>query len=61
MEELTELKFTTIPKNFFRSTTSPVDYNLTEMEQKIVIESVNNALKNPLQITQSQYTEAPTE
>ena len=59
VEELTELKFTTIPKNFFRSKTDPVDYQLTEMEQKIVIESVNNALKNPLQITQSQYTTAP--
>ena len=59
VEELTELKFTTIPKNFFRSTESPVDRELTEMEQKIIIESVNNALKNPLEITQSQYTEAP--
>lgn len=60
VEELTELKFTTIPKTFFRSIESPVDYELTEIEQKIIIESVNNALKNPLQITQSQYTEAPT-
>jgi len=61
IEELTELKFTTIPKNFFKSLTGPVDYQLTEMEQKIIIESVNNALKNPLQQTQSQYTEAPAE
>ena len=30
-------------------------------EQKIIIESVNNALKNPTQQTQSQYTTAPTE
>lgn len=59
IEELTELKFTTIPKNFFRSRTDAVDYQLTEMEQKIVIESVNNALKNPLEQTQSQYTTAP--
>ena len=61
VEELTELKFTTIPKNFFKSINSPVDYELTEMEQKIIIESVNNALKNPLEVTQSQYTTAPTE
>ena len=59
VEELTELKFTTIPRNFFKSKTDPVDYPLTEMEQKIIIESVNNALKNPLQQTQSQYTTAP--
>ena len=59
IEELTELKFTTIPKNFFKSTNSPVDYELTEMQQKILIESVNNALKNPLEQTQSQYTTAP--
>ena len=61
VEELTELKFTTIPKNFFKSINGPVNYELTEMEQKIIIESVNNALKNPLEITQSQYTEAPAE
>ena len=59
IEELTELKFTTIPKKFFRSRTDAVDYQLTEMEQKIIIESVNNALKEPLQQTQSQYTTAP--
>lgn len=61
VEELTELKFTTIPKNFFRSTQGTMDRELTEIEQKIIIESVNNALKNPLQVTQSQYTAAPTE
>ena len=59
IEELTELKFTTIPKNFFKSKTDPVGYELTEMEQKILIESVNNALKNPTKQTQSQYTTAP--
>jgi len=59
VEELTELKLTAIPRNFLRSTQSPVDRELTEMEQKIIIESVNNALKNPVQITQSQYTTAP--
>jgi len=59
VEELTALKFTTIPKNFFRSTESLMDRELTEMEQKIILESVNNALKTPLAMTQSQYTTAP--
>ena len=61
VEELTELKFTTIPKNFFKSKMEPIDYQLTEMEQKILIESVNNALKNPLEQTQSQYTDIPVQ
>lgn len=61
VEQLTELKLTTIPKAFFKSTQSTEDRALTEMEQKLLLESVNNALKTPLAVTQSQYTTAPTE
>ena len=32
---------------------------LTEEEKAIMLESINNALKNPLEMTQSQYTEKP--
>ena len=38
---------------------SDSDGNLTDAEKAIVLESVNNALANPLQMTQSQYTTAP--
>ena len=34
---------------------------MTDAEKAIILESVNNALANPLQMTQSQYTTAPTE
>ena len=60
VDQLEDIKLTTIPKAFFLSTESPVDRELTEMEKTILIESVNNALTNELAITQSQYTEAPT-
>lgn len=60
VDSLTEIKLNTIPKAFLRSIVSAEDYVLSDMEKAIVLESVNNALKNPLQMTQSQYTEAPT-
>lgn len=59
IEKLTELKLTTIPQNFFNSITASADYQLSEAEINVVLESVNNALANPLQITNSQHTEAP--
>lgn len=58
-EYLENIKMTTIPKQFFRSTVADEDRVLTDMEKAILIESVNNALKNPLELTQSQYTQAP--
>ena len=33
----------------------------TEAEKQIILEAVNNALAHPLQMTQSRYTEAPTQ
>lgn len=61
IEELSEIKLDAIPKQFLKSTADKTqDRVITEMEKKIILESVNNALKNPLTITPSQYTEAPT-
>lgn len=59
VEQLEEIKLDAIPKNFFKSTVATEDYVLSDAEKAIIVESVNNALKNPLQMTQSQYTEAP--
>ena len=59
VEQLEEIKLDTIPRKFFKSTLGAQDRVLTDMEKAIILESVNNALKNPLQVTQSQYTKAP--
>lgn len=59
VEQLEEIKLDAIPKNFFKSIEAAEDYVLTDAEKAIIVESVNNALKNPLEMTQSQYTEAP--
>lgn len=62
IEQLEEIKLDTVPKVFFRSTpSSNPDWVLTDHEKDLILESVNNALKNPLQVTQSQYTEAPAQ
>lgn len=58
--QLEEIKLTSIPKNFLKSTADKSqDRPLTDMERAIILEAVNNALANPLEITQSQYTTAP--
>lgn len=59
IDKLEEIKLEKIPKNFFKSTQAFEDYVLTDMDKAIIIESVNNALANPLQMTPSQYTTAP--
>ncbi len=61
IDTLEEIKLSTIPKAYFVSTQSPEDRVLTEHEKALILESVNNALKNPLQVTPSQYTQAPTQ
>lgn len=60
LDKLEDIKLTTIPKAFFKSTVSAEDRVLTDIEKAILIESVNNALSTELAVTQSQYTEAPT-
>ena len=62
VEHLDELKLDAIPKAFLKSTQDKTqDRVLTEMEKAVMLESINNALANPLQLTQSQYTEVPAE
>jgi hypothetical protein len=60
IEKLDALKVDAIPKAFLKSTEDKTqDRVLTEMEKAIMLESINNALAEPLKMTQSQYTEAP--
>ena len=59
IEQLEEIKLDKIPMAFFKSMQGTEDYVLTDMDKSIILESVNNALKNPFAVTQSQYTVAP--
>ena len=60
IDQLTEIKLDTVPRQFFKSLPAGTpDWVLTDHEKEMIIESVNNALKNPLQMTQSQFTEKP--
>lgn len=59
IDKLETIKLDKIPKNFFKSLQEAQDYVLTDMDKAIILESVNNALANPLQVTSSQYTTAP--
>ena len=59
VDKLEDIKLDAIPKAFFKSTQGTEDRVLTQAEKDIIIESVNNALANPLQMAKSQYTQAP--
>lgn len=60
IEELKEIKVDAIPKAFLKSTANKaVDLEITDGEKAVILEAVNNTLKNPMQITPSQYTQAP--
>jgi len=60
IDHLDEIQLDAIPKAFLKSTSDKTqDRVLTDAEKAIILESVNNALANPLQMTQSQYTVAP--
>jgi len=62
IEHLDELKLDAIPKVFLKSTQDKTqDRVLTEIEKAVMLESINNALAHPLEMTQSQYTEAPAQ
>ena len=61
IEKLDAIKLDAIPKAFFKSTKGNEDRPLTDMEKAIALEAINNALKTPFAVTQSQYTTAPTE
>lgn len=60
IEKLDAIKLDAIPKAFLKSTEDKTqDRPLTDAEKAVMLESINNALANPLQTTQSQYTEKP--
>ena len=59
VEKLEEINLDVVPKKFFKSRVQVADWEITEDEKALIIETVNNALANPLQITQSRYTVAP--
>lgn len=59
IDKLETIKLDKIPKNFFKSLKELEDHVITDAEKAIIVESINNALANPLQMTQSQYTTAP--
>lgn len=62
VKHLDKIKLNAIPKAFLKSTADKTqDRILTDAEKAIILEAVNNALKNPLQLTQSQYTVAPAQ
>ena len=61
IDQLDQIKLDVIPRQFFKSTAGTEDRVLTESEKAIILESVNNALAQPLQMTPSQYTEAPAQ
>lgn len=58
IDELQEIKLSTVPAKYLLS--ADLDWVLSEHEKALILEAVNNALKNPLQVTASQYTQAPT-
>jgi len=59
IDHLDEVKLDAIPVAFFKSTKGTTDRVLTDAEKAIILESVNNALADPLHMTQSVYTTAP--
>lgn len=62
IDQLEEIKLEKVPKQFFKSIPAGTpDWVLTEHEKELMLESINNALKNPLQVTQSKFTEKPAQ
>ena len=60
IDHLEEIRLDAIPVAFLKSTEDKTQPRaLTETEKAIMLESINNALADPLHMTQSQYTEAP--
>ena len=59
VDKLDEIKLSTVPVALFRSNSSTEDWVLTAEEKALILESVNNALADPLNMTPSQYTDAP--
>ena len=58
-DKLEEIKVDAIPKKFVKTSVVSGDRVLSDADKALILEAVNNALANPLQITESQYKEAP--
>lgn len=61
IDRIDEVKLVDVPANFLKTPVGNEPLVLTQMQKDILIESVNNALANPVEMTQSQYTEAPAQ
>lgn len=61
IEHLDEIKLDTVPRHFFRRENGKPDWVLTDHEKELMLEAINNALANPLQMTQSKFTEKPAQ
>ncbi len=59
IKQLDEIKIDAIPETLAKSIKDTKDLALGEGWKNVILESVNNALTNPFQMTQSVYTEAP--
>ena len=59
IDKLDELKLDVVPRQFLVGNAANANWTLTQHEKDLILESVNNALAEPLKMTQSQYTEAP--
>ena len=60
-DHLDEIKVDVVKKQFFRRANGLNEWVLTDHEKELILESVNTALKTPLQMTQSQFTEQPAQ
>ena len=59
IDKLEEIKVDAIPKAFVKTSYVSGDRVLTDADKALILESVNNALAHPLEITESQYKEPP--
>ena len=59
IEKLNELKVSSVPRAMLNTITGVDEWVLTDLEKDLILESVNNALEHPFEVTQSQYTQAP--
>ena len=59
VEQLETISLDAIPARFVATSIVNGDRPLTADDKALIVESVNNALKNPMVITQSQYQQEP--
>ena len=59
VDKLEEIKLDAIPKKFVKTSDVPGERVLQDYDKALILESVNNALANPYQITESQYKQEP--